>query len=105
MTSTYKTGDRVTVPAVSLCPVEYIDGPAEPPVEGVIVGPGHPFCTKCHCIPANPEHAGDASECCPGPHYLVRFSCPHPCRSGEAHEHVMTYAAHEITPLRHLHVV
>lgn len=103
--TTYKAGDRVIVPAVSLCPVEYIDGPVEPPAEGTITGPSTPFCSTCHCQPADPDHEGDGSLCCPGPHYYVRFDCPHPCQSGTAHEHVMTFAAHEITQHRRLHAV
>ena len=51
----------------------------------------HPFCATCHCIPANPDHRGDGSPCCPGPWYKVAFPCPD-CQG----HHTCVFAEHEL---------
>ncbi|WP_405525237.1 hypothetical protein OG426_19470 [Streptomyces canus] len=98
-TSRFKPGDMVLIPAA---PALAADEPDITTLGIVTPNGAHSMCVTCHCTPTNLDHQGDASLCCPGPHYFVRFGCPHPCQSGAAHEHVMTYAAHEITRRRHL---
>lgn len=88
----YKIGDRAWVDAPS--PVGGI--PDERTLGLITSVAGHAMCVTCHCTPPDAGHDDDASECCPGPWYYIRFTCARPCLSA-AHEHLMTFAEHEMT--------
>lgn len=90
-THRFKVGDtvNVVVPDPSFTDDAY--DPTQPLALAVVIEQHMTgFCTTCHCIPQDPDHAGDGSLCCPGPFYLVH-----------ADGHDLHFAEHEIEPSLH----
>jgi hypothetical protein len=92
---TFRPGDMVLILAApALAP----DEPDIITLGTVTPTPAHAMCVTCHCTPVGPDHQGDASECCPGPWFMVEFECRRSCSIETPHVHEMTFAAHELAP-------
>jgi hypothetical protein len=70
MTTKYQPGDRV---ALAVIDFDHDFGPHigeyRPGIINSTTGSG--YCATCHCQPADSDHDGDGSACCPGPFYEV----------------------------------
>lgn len=88
-TRAYSIGDKVIISEHWIHGEE--DEHSRPPTIVDLTTNG--YCRACHCDPVNPDHKTDASQCCPGPWYVVEYWCP----DDPGHTHREVYAEHELT--------